>query len=188
MIGRYRCCCHKLGPSGSTARTLFEFAAAFPDEESCRRYLAQVRWPRGWLVVDGRPEPLYVIKYAESEDGIEWWRGNRTSIEPSHPEEANARPWVVRGRGGYRMWFCHQRSRGYRSDPRASYRIGYAESVDGEAWVRKDDEAGIDVSDSGWVSVMVTYPSVYEYRGALHLLYNGNGFGASGIGHAVAEG
>ncbi len=58
-----------------------------------------VRVGTGWLVVDGRPEPLYVIKYAESSDGIEWRRENRTCIEPQQPEEANARPWVVRGAG-----------------------------------------------------------------------------------------
>ncbi len=49
-----------------------------------------------------------------------------------------------------------------------------------------DEEAGIDVSGEGWDSVMVTYPSVYEHDGELHLLYNGNGFGETGIGHAVA--
>lgn len=140
----------------------------------------------GWLVVDERPEPLYVIKYAESEDGVTWRRENRACIEPKHPEEANARPWVVRGRTGYRMWFCYRGSRGYRVDPRSSYRIGYAESADGLTWNRMDEESGIDLSESGWDSQMNAYPSIYEHQGKLHLLYNGNGFGASGIGHAVA--
>lgn len=72
----------------------------------------------GWLEVDGRPEPLYHIKYAESADGREWRRENRSAIAPAHPEEATARPWVVRDDSGYRMWFCHRGSRGYRDDPR----------------------------------------------------------------------
>jgi hypothetical protein len=140
----------------------------------------------GWIVVDGRPEPVYVIKYAESADGVVWRRENVTCIEPKHPEEANARPWVVPGPNGYRMWFCYRRSRGYRHDPNAAYRIGYAESGDGISWQRKDEEAGIDVSDTGWDSVMLAYPSGYAHGGALHMLYNGNGFRETGIGHAVA--
>ena len=141
-----------------------------------------------WVVVEGHPEPVYVIKYAESDDGVSWRRDNRTCIEPLHPEEANARPTVVRDADGYRMWFCYRGSRGYRDNPGASYRIGYAESADGVVWDRKDDLAGIDVSAEGWDSVMLAYPCVYEHRDTLHLLYNGNGFGTSGIGHAVAAG
>ena len=140
----------------------------------------------GWLIVDGRPEPVYVIKYGESDDGMDWRRENVTCIEPRHPEEANARPWVVRDDDRYRMWFCFRGSRGYRDDPGQSYRIGYAESTDGADWVRKDDEAGIDVSEDGFDDVMITYPSVYDHRGVRHLLYNGNGFGLTGIGHAIA--
>jgi hypothetical protein len=143
---------------------------------------------RGFLRVDGRPEPLYHIKYAESDDGMTWRRPNITCIPPAHPEEANARPWVVRDGDRYRMWFCHRASRGYRDDPAASYRIGYAESSDGLAWERDDAASGIDISDGGgFDDVMVAYPSLYEHAGRLHLLYNGNGFGRTGIGHAVAD-
>ena len=137
-------------------------------------------------LVNGRPEPVYIVKYAESDDGIEWRRENRTCIEQKHPDEANARPAVVRGVDGYRMWFCYRGSRGYRDDPRASYRIGYAESADGLTWDRKDEEAGISVSETGWDSQMIAYPAIYEHQGTLHLLYTGNGFGTTGFGHAVA--
>jgi hypothetical protein len=85
------------------------------------------------------------------------------------------------------MWYCYRDRIGYRTDPSRSYRIGYAESGDGVSWVRKDEEAGIGLSEEGWDSKMVEYPSVYEFRGTRHLLYNGNGFGESGIGHAVLE-
>jgi hypothetical protein len=155
------------------------------EEERWRMWYAS---STGWLEVDGHPEPVYVIKYAESDDGIEWRRDNVTCIEPNGPEEANARPWVVRDEDRYRMWFCFRGSRGYRDDPRQSYRIGYAESADGVAWTRMDDAAGIDVSDRGFDDVMVTYPSVYQHRSVWHLLYNGNGFGLTGIGHAISAG
>ena len=34
---------------------------------------------------------------------------------------------------------------------------------------------------------MMEYPFVYEHRGVKHMLYNGNGFGETGIGYAVLE-
>jgi hypothetical protein len=63
--------------------------------------------------------------------------------------------------------------------------LGYAESPDGITWTRKDDEVGIDRSAEGWDSLMMEYPFVYEHRGRKHMLYNGNGFGETGFGHAV---
>jgi hypothetical protein len=77
------------------------------------------------------------------------------------------------------MWYC---SRG------DAYRLGYAESADGVTWVRDDDVAGLPPSRNGWDSEMICYPAVYDRNGRRYLLYNGNGFGATGIGYAVAVG
>jgi hypothetical protein len=140
-----------------------------------------------WEEVRGHPEPLYEIKYAESDDGVRWKRPNVTCIAPRSPAEATARPWVIRDSDGYRMWYCYRSNVDYRTNRERSYRIGYAESKDGVSWERMDDAAGIDVSDEGWDSQMIEYPSVYDHGGKRHLLYNGNGFGESGIGHAVLE-
>jgi len=85
------------------------------------------------------------------------------------------------------MWFSYRGSRSFRSDPAATYRIGYAESPDGVRWRRDDAEAGIGLSESGWDSLMIEYPFVYRHGGQTFLLYNGNGFGESGIGYAVLE-
>jgi hypothetical protein len=141
----------------------------------------------GWFSVNGSLEPVYHIKYAESSDGTHWKPTNRTCIEPRDSEEANTRPWVVVGSGVYRMWYCFRGSRDYRTDKRHSYRIGYAESIDGLEWERKDDEGGLQPSESGWDSIMTAYPCVYEHRGQTLMLYNGNGFGETGIGYAVRE-
>jgi hypothetical protein len=85
------------------------------------------------------------------------------------------------------MWFCHRAGGGFRDDPDRTYRIGYAESGDGVEWERKDEQAGIDVSPSGWDSQMVAYPFVFEHADATYLFYNGNGFGREGFGYAVSE-
>ena len=133
------------------------------------------------------PNPVYVIKHIDSPDGVRWSGDPVTCIVPHSDEEAATRPWVVRDGDGYRMWFCFRGAHTFRDDVRESYRIGIAESPDGVHWTRRDDEEGIGLSDSGWDSDMVAYPALYEHAGTTHLLYNGNGFGASGMGHAIAE-
>src|SRR5262249_28277757 len=135
----------------------------------------------GFATAEGRPEPVYQIKYAESADGYEWIRPNITCINYQFDGEANARPCVWKENGRYRMWYWFRGSRNYRSDPSQSYRLGYAESGDGIGWTRMDDIVGIDRSPEGWDSIMIAYPFVYEHRGVKHMLYNGNGFGETGI-------
>jgi hypothetical protein len=133
----------------------------------------------GWEPHGDQPMHYYHIKYAESADGIVWQRTGTVCIDyTSLGEHAFARPCVIKSDGIYKMWYS------YRG---ASYRIGYAESVDGLHWQRKDDIVGIDVSETGWDSEMVAYSDVFEHQGRYYMLYNGNGYGRTGIGLAVLE-
>lgn len=137
----------------------------------------------GFIEVNGKPEPLYVIKYGFSNDGINWIRRNITCINPKSKYEANARPTVIKEVNKYKMWFCYRGSFNYR-DGVDSYRIGYAESFDAIHWERKDELAGIEKSEKGWDSKMLAYPNVVENGSKKFLFYNGNGFGLTGIGWA----
>lgn len=146
-------------------------------------YLSCVKWE----IYRGKPEPYYHIKYAESPNGISWDRKGIICIDFKSPEEAGiVRPSIIKESGLYKMWYSY-RGRNYRTDKEHSYRIGYAESCDGINWARKDDIAGIDVSENGWDSEMIAYPYVYEYEGREYMLYNGNRFGKTGLGYAVLE-
>ncbi|HVX40274.1 MAG TPA: hypothetical protein VHB25_11940 [Gemmatimonadaceae bacterium] len=145
------------------------------------------RW-RAWYVCgtgwgagpDGR-YPSYVIRTVESRDGVHWPAAGITCIESETPDEFGfGRPWVVRDGETYRMWYS------IRSTARA-YRIGYAESADGRTWTRRDDDAGIAASASGWDSEMICYPAVIDAGGARYMFHNGNKHGASGFGVAVLE-
>lgn len=136
-----------------------------------------------FVMVNNKPEPVYVIKYASSADGINWKRDNLTCIQPKSEFEANARPTVVKENNLYKMWFTYRGSFDYR-DGKDSYRIGYAESTDCIKWDRIDNKAGIDVSLEGWDSKMITYPNVISHINQKYLFYNGNGFGKTGIGWA----
>lgn len=134
----------------------------------------------GWDDYDGAPLHRYHIRYAESDDGIEWRREGVVCIDYADASEyAITRPCVVRDGDRYRMWFC------CRGD---AYRIGYAESGDGVAWVR-DDRApeALAPASSGFDTEMAEYPYVYDWAGRRYLLYNGNGYGASGVGLAVFD-
>jgi hypothetical protein len=139
-----------------------------------------------WEQVDGKYEPVYVIKSARSDDGIHWQRSNTQCVEQQHPLEAFSHPTVVSGGDRYHMWYCHRDSKEFR-DGRGSYRIGYAYSTDGERWTRADEAAGIGVSSDGFDSTMQCYPYVIEVDDATYMFYNGNGFGQSGIGLAVLD-
>jgi hypothetical protein len=131
----------------------------------------------GWEIVDGNPRHRYHVRYAESRDGISWKREGRVCIDfRDESEYAIARPCVVRDGDLYRMWYS---SRG------DAYRLGYAESADGLTWERLDAEAGLEPSAEGWDSEMVCYPLVHDAGGRRHLLYNGNGYGETGIGRAI---
>ena len=127
---------------------------------------------------EGNWRHYYHIKYAESDDGIHWEKPEENvAIDFVGQEYAVARPMVVKEDGFYRMWFCR---RAVGSD----YRIGYAESEDGRNWDRKPP--GIVPSESGWDSEMIEYAYVIKREDDYVMFYNGNGFGASGTGVAIA--
>jgi hypothetical protein len=130
-----------------------------------------------WEMEKNRPKHYYHIKYAESKDGLSWKNAGVVCIDfKSKDEYALSRPCVIKEDGFYKMWYS------YRGQ---SYRIGYAESKDGIRWKRKDEEVGIDVSRSGWDSEMIEYPFVFDHKGKRYMLYNGDGYGKTGIGLAV---
>lgn len=143
---------------------------------------------RRWKMVDGRAEPVYKIRLALSDDGINWRKVNRDLI-PSRVEEdeAQASPDVFYANGKYHMFFCYRYSSHFRGK-QFGYRIGYASSTDLIHWVRDDDKAGIDVSESGWDSEMISYPHVFELDGKTYMAYLGNQVGRHGFGLAELRG
>jgi predicted GH43/DUF377 family glycosyl hydrolase len=143
-----------------------------------------------WIIPEGanRAEAFYHIKYAESKNAFDWVREGHVAIDYKNENEAGlARPTVLKTGGKYRMWYSRRNLIGYKTDKSASYRIGYAESVDGKNWTRLDEQAGIDISPEGWDSEMICYPCAVEWDDKLFLFYNGNGFGRTGIGYAVCD-
>jgi len=128
----------------------------------------------------GNGEMLHVIQHASSVDGEHWDKDGLAVPFEIGVAQAYSRPTVVRDLDGLHMWFS------YRGKPGQTYRIGYAFCPAGGAWELRLADVGIDVSNDGWDSEMIEYPFVFEHGGLRYMLYNGNGYGKTGFGLAVA--
>ncbi len=83
------------------------------------------------------------------------------------------------------MFFSVRDRTDYRKNPEKSYRIEGAFSGNGEDWIR----TGLEIKRStieSWDDLMVAYPYVVEKDGKKIMIYNGNGFGKTGIGYAIS--
>jgi hypothetical protein len=142
-------------------------------------YVACTRWQQ----IHDRWEPTYHVKYAESQDGVSWNLTDISCLDLGR-DFAVARPCVYRNGRVYSMIYPYRHVVDYRTKPEQAYRLGYAESHDGIKWQRLDEHIGIGRSESGWDSQMIEYGWLQRHRDQTYLLYNGNGFGRSGVGIA----
>ncbi len=133
----------------------------------------------GWQKNNDKLFIPYNIRYAESLDGINWERNGKFCMDFKDSTETRiGRASILKEAKKYRIWYSHAGK---------SYRIGYAESLDGIKWERKDELAGIDVSETGWDSEMIEYSYIFDHKGTKYMLYNGNNYGKTGIGYAIMD-
>lgn len=136
-----------------------------------------------WINLHGKPMPSYDIRYIESNDGIHWPKNGSIHIPLSEGDEHGfGRPCVIgKPDGGYRMFFSVRRV------SLGAYRLGYAESVDGVTWIRKDAKLNLDVGSAGFDSAAIMYAAPIQVGSILYLFYNGNDFGRDGFAIARLE-
>lgn len=140
-----------------------------------------------WLRTDVKPEPVYKIRMASSDNGIDWVKHGKDLIaDKLGAHECQACPDVTYHNGKYHMFFSYRDIHNYKSRE-GGYRIGYASSEDMANWVRNDELVDIGLSETGWDSEMVNYPHVFMLNGETYMLYQGNGMGRAGFGLAVLE-
>jgi len=131
---------------------------------------------KGWKKLRGSIIAPYFLKYAESKNGINWKLNDEIAVALKPNEIGLGRASVIKEKGKYKMWYSYSKK---------NYRIGYAESKNGKQWKRMDNVSGISNSNSGWDSVSIEYPYVFESSGRKFMLYNGNNYGKTGIGYAI---
>ena len=140
-------------------------------------YISGLGWEQGENGLWSR----YHIKMAESTDGVRWVRDGHIAIPLAEGESNVSRMCVLRDGSRYAGWY------GYCAGH--EYRIGYAVSTDGRTWDRLDRLSGLTPSESqnDFDSAAVEYPYVVVHNGRRFMFYNGNRFGADGIGLAVDD-
>lgn len=130
-----------------------------------------------WQVGADATRPVYRLKEATSEDGINWHRNGRIVVDfKSTAEHVIGKPMLLVDGDLTHLWYSH------RGD---AYRIGYAYSVDGTTFTRNDENVGIGTSSEGWDSEMVEYAYVFDLNEFRYMIYNGNQFGKTGLGLAI---
>jgi predicted GH43/DUF377 family glycosyl hydrolase len=141
-----------------------------------------------WIVHDGKPEIIYKIRLATSNDSINWKRINQNIIlDVLDENECQAGADVFYKDEIYHMYFVYREGVNFRNVMGRGYKIGYATSKDLINWNRKDEDCGIYYSYTGWDSTMHHYPHVFNVNGIYYMTYNGNDFGKYGFGLAVLE-
>lgn len=130
-----------------------------------------------WRMEDGAPKHYYSIRETTSDDGVHWSTSSKAAINHADASEyALGKPCLTHENGQEVLYFV---ARG------AKYQIWRAVK-EPEGWVRDTTPVAIPASD--WDSDMQAYPLIWQLNGRDIMLYNGNGYGRSGLGWAVREG
>lgn len=138
-----------------------------------------------WRDVNGRPEPIYDIHQAFSDDGLNWRTSQKAALSFASDDEGGLiRPQVLR-HAEHRLLIMASRGwRDFRKSGPNAYRLVYARSTDGVTWTRDPEAIAIDPEDTldNWDSEMRCYPFLINDGRRLFLFYNGNDFGRHGLG------
>lgn len=146
-----------------------------------------------YTIPSGKPSKDLLVdqaKYAvtaESEDGLTW-KNRRVILGPrldAKYENAAAialNPWQTED-GKWRAIYAGIGTQF------GAYSICEAASDDGLTWHRgkPGENLALTPTGKGWESKMVEYPNVIREGNKLRLFYCGNGYGATGIGTAIAD-
>lgn len=134
----------------------------------------------GWENIKGVDFPQYDINYIESDDGIHFNGNGIKCIEndKNNLEYRIGRPRTYKRNNSYIMNFTYGSTDG-------RYIAGQATSLNGIDWSRDDKEFKIELSNNGWDSIHLSYPSIITTEKESYIFYNGNNMGKYGFGYAV---
>uniref|UniRef100_A0A6H1ZK29 Glycosyl hydrolase family 32 N-terminal domain-containing protein n=1 Tax=viral metagenome TaxID=1070528 RepID=A0A6H1ZK29_9ZZZZ len=140
------------------------------DEDNNKYTMYYVSSPRLW--------GEYCIYRLESWN-LYCWNGVGKIAIPIKPQEFGiGRPYAIKENNIYRMWYSYRGNK-------IPYKIGYAESIDGYVWKRKDEDIVFIDNYETWDNEMMCVPYIIDVGGDKRLMfYNGNGMGRSGFGYA----
>ena len=138
-------------------------------------YSSGVEWVKNGCSLEHNHD----IKMATSKDGLNWSRNYQRLIE-QRPDESHARPVPIKVGGELGLIYCTRKKVNYRDGP-GSYRLNYISRKESGEWIQRP-EVTLPVSGEKWDSLMQAYPYFIQDNEKGYILYNGNGFGQTGIG------
>lgn len=141
-------------------------------------YLSQISWKND---EKGELNPTYDIKIATSKDLIHWKKTGIVAIGLLKDEAGISSATVIKYKKYFHMWFSVRKSKFFRDSLKGSYQILHAHSKDGIKWKRTNYFSLKPNKNFLGEEVMTCYPNVHIFNDKIYMLYNGNGFGLSGI-------
>jgi hypothetical protein len=140
-----------------------------------------------WIQHENKFEPVYKIVHATSKNGIDWNRDAIPIIESKFKDECQVSFAMFNKWNKWNAIFAYRKPVDFRHNSEASYRLGYASSIDLVSWLRDDKQIDFCVSETGWDSEMIAYPQIFVMDSKIYLFYCGNNFGQNGFGYAILE-
>lgn len=125
------------------------------------------------------------IGYAASPDGIQWTKSASNPVmdvgAPGEWDEGGVEaPFVMKDGATYKMWFIAGGASG------GAWRIGYATSSDGIAWVKHASNPVLALGSDDWNNRHVLHPSVLKDSGVYKMWLYTAGDGGSGLAPYIA--
>lgn len=132
-----------------------------------------------WQSINNKQFPCYNIWTSTSTDGIKINDDSILCIDNCPPEYRIGRPSVYLINDYFIMFYTKGTNKG------TDYYPGIATSKDGVSWKRNDKLFGINLSESGWDSLHISYPRLLKITEThYYVFYSGNNMGESGFGYA----
>ena len=175
---------YSAGPIFGTSRLEPGFVGAVEILRSAKNWIMYYLSCRRWIEYKDCYEPVYDIKIALSQNGVDWKPMGKTAINLKDDEGGITSPRIRPQKNGFEMIFCVRKKIEFRDKSSNAYRIKKSFSSDLINW-KRDDEILIDTSSDGFDSFMTCYPFYFKNNEKEFILYNGNGFGETGIGLAL---
>lgn len=134
-----------------------------------------------WKNISGIDYPVYSIYYTESIDGIIFSIvDDCLCLSPQNSEYRIGAPRIYKTNNLYQMFYTYDTLK-------KEYRVGYAESIDGKNWTRKDNPFPLNETLESFDNNMQCYPDIHFADGKSFVFYNGNDMGKTGLLVAIYE-
>ena len=136
----------------------------------------------GWFYDEMRRcEPLYSLRYACSDNLMEWQRNDRALVTWNDSRPCHSNPCHLPMEGNNVILYCDRAASEYRANADNGYDIA---AFIFDPITITATQLEIEWAEGRMVGMndqMRAYPEVFEWEGTLFLLTNGNGFGQTGI-------